>query len=95
MLCDAAADGGGAGFHDVALVVQPGKHLAAIALVKHRQFVLVVNFQWEKACPIFISGHNPEHLVEDVVFEGCRVAGAPLAPAQIQTNAFTRRITVR
>jgi hypothetical protein len=59
------------------------------------QGVRLKNVAWEKACPILITGHNAEHLVDDVVFEGCRVAGAPLSAAQIQTNAFARRIVVR
>jgi hypothetical protein len=33
--------------------------------------------------------------VEDVIFENCQVAGRPLTIAQIQTNAFTKRIVVR
>ena len=59
------------------------------------QNVRLKNIQWEKACPILITGHNADHLVDDVAFEGCRVAGAPLSAAQIQTNAFARRIVVR
>jgi hypothetical protein len=59
------------------------------------QGVRLKNIRWEKACPILITGHNAEHLVENVVLEGCRVAGAPLSAAQIQTNAFARRIVVR
>ena len=59
------------------------------------QGVRLKNITWEKACPILITGHNAEHLVEDVVFEGCRVAGVPLSAAQIQTNTYARRIVVR
>jgi predicted amidohydrolase len=59
------------------------------------QRVRLKNISWEKVCPILLAGHNAEHLVEDVVFEGCRVAGVPLSAAQIQTNAFTRGIAVR
>jgi hypothetical protein len=59
------------------------------------QGVRLKNISWEKACPILITGHNAEHLVEDVVFEGCRVAGVPVSLSQIRTNAFTRGIVVR
>jgi hypothetical protein len=59
------------------------------------QGVRLKNIQWEKACPIMITGHNAAHLVEDVVFENCRVAGTPLSPTQIQTNAFTNKIVVQ
>jgi hypothetical protein len=58
------------------------------------QGVRLKNIQWEKACPIVITGHNAEHLVEDVVFENCRVAGSPLSLTQIQSNAFTNKIVV-
>jgi hypothetical protein len=37
-----------------------------------------------------VKTEDPEHLVENVVFEGCRVAGQPLASSQVQTNAFVR-----
>jgi hypothetical protein len=59
------------------------------------QGVRLKNIFWEKACLVLITGHNAEHLVEDVVFEGCRVAGVPLSALLIQTNEFTRRIVVR
>ena len=59
------------------------------------QGVRLKNIQWEKACPSVITGYNADHLVEDVVFENCQVAGAPLTSAQIQTNAFTKRVVVR
>jgi hypothetical protein len=59
------------------------------------QGVRLNNISWEKACPILITGHKAEHLVEDVVFERCRAAGVPLSLSQIQTNAFTRGIAVR
>jgi hypothetical protein len=58
------------------------------------QNVRLKNIQWEKSCPILITDHNAEHLVEDVVFEGCTVAGTPLSAAQIQTNAFTGKIVI-
>jgi hypothetical protein len=58
------------------------------------QGVRLKNISREKACPILITGHNAEHLVEDVVFEGCRVAGAPLSAAQIRTNTFTSKIVI-
>ena len=59
------------------------------------QGVRLKNISWEKAYPILITGHNAEHLVEDVVFEGCQVAGVPLSATQIRTNAFTKGIVVR
>jgi hypothetical protein len=57
--------------------------------------VRLKNIQWERACPIMLTGHNAEHLVEDVVFEGCQVAGKPLSSAQIQANEFVKGIVVR
>jgi len=48
-----------------------------------------------RACPIMITGHNAEHLVEDVIFENCQVAGTPLSLTQIQSNAFTNKIVVQ
>jgi len=42
-----------------------------------------------------IRGHDKDHLVEDVVFEGCRVAGHSLSSAQIQANEFVKGIVVR
>jgi hypothetical protein len=46
------------------------------------------------ACPIMITGHDAEHVVEDVVFENGRLAGTPLSLTQIQSNAFANKIAV-
>jgi hypothetical protein len=54
----------------------------------HIRNVRLKNIQWETAKPLLIRGHDKDHLVEDVVFEGCRVAGHPLSSAQIQANEF-------
>lgn len=59
------------------------------------QSVRLKNIQWEKARPILITGHNEQHLVDGVTFEGCRIAGVPLSPAQIQSNEFVRNVLVR
>ena len=61
----------------------------------HIRNVRLKNIHWETAKPLLIRGHDKDHLVEDVVFEGCSVAGAPLSPAQVQTNDFAKRIVVR
>jgi hypothetical protein len=59
------------------------------------QNVWLKNIQWERVCPIPITGHDAAHQVEDITFESCRVGGQPLAVTQIQTNAFVQRIVVR
>jgi len=59
------------------------------------QNVRLKNIQWEKSYPIMINGHNELHIVENVLFEGCTVAGMPLSAFQIQTNSFSRNIIVR
>jgi hypothetical protein len=59
------------------------------------QNVRLKNIQWEKSCPILITGHNELHVVENVLFEGCTVAGMPLSAFQIQTNSFSRNIIIR
>jgi polygalacturonase len=59
------------------------------------QNVRLRNIQWQKACPILITGHNAEHAGENVLFQGCTVAGKPLSRDQIQTNAFSGNIVIR
>jgi hypothetical protein len=61
----------------------------------HIRNVRLKNIQWETAKPLLIRGHDKDHLVEDVVFEGCRVAGHSLSSAQIQANEFVKGIVVR
>jgi hypothetical protein len=61
----------------------------------HIKNVLVKNIQWGmEERPIILRGHDENHLVEDVTFENCTVAGKPLARRQILTNAFVRNVAV-
>ena len=61
----------------------------------HIRGVHLKNIQWQTSRPLLLRGHDQDHLVEDVTFEGCTVAGAPLTRDQIQTNAFVKGIVLR
>ena len=63
----------------------------------HIRNVIIRNVDWLNEAPIILSGFNEEHVVKDVIFENCRVAGKPLKGVRndlFQTNDFIKNITV-
>ncbi|NLF29585.1 MAG: hypothetical protein GX591_01715 [Planctomycetes bacterium] len=64
----------------------------------HIQGVHLKDIAWTAPKPIILAGLNEDHLVEDVVFENCTVAGRPLrsADAEIVTiNPHVRNVAFR
>ena len=61
----------------------------------HIRGVHLKNVQWASVRPIILHGHNADHLVQDVTFEGCLVAGRPLALGDLQANEFVRNIVIQ
>ena len=59
----------------------------------HIRGVRLKKIRWEVERPIPLHGHDERHLVEDVSFEDCTVAGRPLRMGQIQMNSFVRNVT--
>lgn len=60
----------------------------------HIRDVRVKNVHWSSARPIILHGHNANHLVQEVTFEGCTVAGKPLTLDHLQTNAFVKKVVI-
>jgi hypothetical protein len=60
----------------------------------HVAGVRLRNVSWATERPIVLAGHGEGHLVEDVVFERCTVAGRPLTAESglVRTNAFVRNV---
>jgi polygalacturonase len=54
------------------------------------------NIQWANEAQIVLWGHDENHLVEDVSFEGCTIGGKPfdLKYSQLKMNSFVNSITV-
>ena len=53
--------------------------------------VTVRNVSWEVEKPIILHGHDADHMVRDVLFDGCNVAGRSLAEVKdrvVQQNEF-------
>jgi hypothetical protein len=61
----------------------------------HIRGVHVKNVRWESSRPIVLHGHNADHLVQDITFEECLVAGRPLALSDLQSNEFVRNIVIQ
>jgi hypothetical protein len=57
--------------------------------------VVVKNVRWETVHPIILHGQNDEHLVQNVTFVGCTVAGQPLAIGDVQANELVKNVVVR
>ena len=55
------------------------------------QQVVVRNVAWEIEAPIILHGFDAQHMVKDVLFQGCTVAGRPLSEVKdriVQQNEF-------
>jgi hypothetical protein len=52
------------------------------------------DIEWAAERPIILRGHDAGHLVEDVTFENCRVAGRELTAMEtlFQTNEYVRMV---
>ena len=64
----------------------------------HIKDIHLKNVSWETRRPIVLQGLDDEHLVENVVFENCSVAGKPLRGADediLKTNQFVRNVTFK
>ena len=64
----------------------------------HIKGVRLKDIAWEVQKPILLVGLDANHLVEDVVFENCTVAGRPLKTAEanfISINAFARDVVFK
>ncbi|MFP4140641.1 MAG: glycosyl hydrolase family 28 protein [Phycisphaerae bacterium] len=62
----------------------------------HVHDVVIRNCHWDADRPILLRGHDGDHRVRGVRFEGCTVAGKPLtAPdaADVQINEFVDDVT--
>ena len=64
----------------------------------HIRGVRLKDIAWEVQKPILLVGLDANHLVEDVVFENCTVAGRPVKTAEanfISINAFARDVVFK
>ena len=64
----------------------------------HIRDVIVRNVAWLHEGPVVIFGHDENHLVRNVLFENCTVAGKPfkeLSGKILQTNLFAKQIVIR
>ncbi|MFC2124182.1 glycosyl hydrolase family 28 protein [Bacteroidota bacterium] len=69
--------------------VNPPGHISGIHLK---------NIKWESERPIILKGFNEDHLVENVVFEGCTIAGQPLTETRtdiFQVGDFVENISFK
>jgi len=60
--------------------------------------VYLKNITWNAARPIILSGYDANHLVENVFFENCTIAGRPLQSVDdpvFQINNFVRNVVVQ
>ena len=67
--------------------INPPGHISGIRLR---------NIQWESVRPIILKGFNKDHIVQDVVFEGCTIAGEPLTGARtdlFQIDDFVENVS--
>jgi polygalacturonase len=59
--------------------------------------VRLKNIQWAREAPIILWGLNETHLVDDITFEGCTIAGEPfegLGYRQLKINKFVKNIKI-
>lgn len=55
------------------------------------------NIQWTNEAQIVLWGYDEKHMVKDVTFEGCSIAGKPfpgLAYSQLKMNSFVKDIEI-
>lgn len=56
------------------------------------------NVRWEADRPIILKGFDEQHLVEDVTFDHCSVAGQPMRStesASFQVNEYVCNLTFK
>jgi polygalacturonase len=104
IICDGPAEVRNVTFEDIRveesvpklfeLNVTDGKKYTK-GLPGHIRNVQVKNIRWDSVRPIILHGQDEDHLVEDVTFEGCHVAGKPLAPSDVQSNDFVKNIVIQ
>jgi hypothetical protein len=104
VICDGPADVHNVTFEDIR-VEEKVARLFELNVTDGRKYtkgppgrihnVLVKNVRWETVHPIILHGQDVEHLVEDVTFEGCTVAGQPLTLSDVQGNEFVRNVVIR
>jgi hypothetical protein len=59
--------------------------------------VRLKNIHWAKEAPVILWGFNETHLVEDISFEGCTIAGEPFAGLgykNLTINEFVKNVKV-
>ena len=82
-------------FKNLELIVTPGNYYGD-DLPGHIRGIYLKNISWENSSkPFIINGYSPENLVEDIIFDHCRVGGKTLksfSDADFKVNEFTRNI---
>jgi polygalacturonase len=64
----------------------------------HIRGVTIRNVEWLHEGRVVLHGYNAEHLVQDVVFENCKVAGKPLKNLKdknFHVNEFVKDVEVK